>query len=77
MRCAARCGQILAEELQLPPREGVRQAMRFLVRQSQTRTVGLGPEQARQEALAIACARAELGITGEGDESEASGSKGA
>jgi glycerol-3-phosphate dehydrogenase len=62
MRCAARCGQIVAEELGLPPSEGARQAMRFLVRQSRTRVVGLGPDQARQEALAIAAARAELGL---------------
>jgi len=63
MRCAARCGQIVAEELGLPPAEGARQAMRFLVRQSRTRVVGLGPEQARQEALAIAAARSELGLS--------------
>lgn len=77
MRCAARCGQILAEEQQLSPREGVRQAMRFLVRQSQTRVVGLGPDQARQEALAIAGARAELGLAEEPDEErEGEGSAG-
>jgi glycerol-3-phosphate dehydrogenase len=62
MRCAARCGQIVAEELHLPPREGVRQAVRFLMRQARTRVVALGPDQARQEALAIASARAELGV---------------
>jgi len=74
MRCAARCGQIVAEELHLAPQEGMRQAMRFLVRQSQTRVVGLGPEQARQEALAIAVVRAELGIVDDGEASEAPGS---
>lgn len=61
MRCAARCGQIVAQELSLPPREGVRQAMEFLSRQAMTRAVALGPEQARQEALAIASVRSELG----------------
>lgn len=62
MRCAARCGQIVAQELGLSPQEGLRQAASFLVRQSQTRTVALGPEQARQEALVIAAVRSELGI---------------
>lgn len=74
MRCAARCGQIVAEELDLPPAEGARQAARFLVRQSRTRVVGLGPDQARQEALAIAAARAELGLFADSDAEDASGS---
>ncbi len=67
MRCAARCGQIVAEELGLPPREGARQAMRFLERQALTRAVALGPEQARQEALAIASVRSLLGAPDEED----------
>jgi glycerol-3-phosphate dehydrogenase len=67
MRCAARCGQIVAQELSLPPREGARQAMQFLSRQAMTRAVALGPEQARQEALAIASVRSELGAPA-GDE---------
>ncbi|AUX27317.1 hypothetical protein SOCEGT47_079040 [Sorangium cellulosum] len=67
MRCAARCGQIVAQELSLPPREGARQAMQFLARQATTRAVALGPEQARQEALAIASVRSELGAPA-GDE---------
>jgi glycerol-3-phosphate dehydrogenase len=62
MRCAARCGQLVAQELRLPPREGARQALAFLTRQARTRTVALGPEQARQEALTIASVRCELGI---------------
>jgi glycerol-3-phosphate dehydrogenase len=62
MRCAARCGQIVAEELELSPREGLRQSLTFLTRQARTRTVALGPEQARQEAIAIAGVRAELGV---------------
>lgn len=62
MRCAARCGQIVAEELGLPPREGLRQAARFLVQRAGARVVALGPDQARQEALAIASARSELGL---------------
>jgi glycerol-3-phosphate dehydrogenase len=63
MRCAARCGQIVAQELSLPPREGMRQALDFMLRQAATRAVALGPDQARQEALAIASVRSELGIS--------------
>jgi glycerol-3-phosphate dehydrogenase len=62
MRCAARCGQIVADELGLSPREGLGQAMDFIGVQARTRAVGLGPEQARQEAFAIAAIRAELGV---------------
>lgn len=68
MRCAARCGQILAEERELAPREGRKLALRFLAEQVKTRVVALGPEQARQEAVALASMRAELGVT---DEDEA------
>ncbi|HZO16453.1 MAG TPA: FAD-dependent oxidoreductase, partial [Polyangiaceae bacterium] len=64
MRCAARCGAIVAEELDLPPADGMRQALTFLHHQARTRTCALGPEQARQEALAIASVRAQLGIVG-------------
>jgi glycerol-3-phosphate dehydrogenase len=67
MRCAARCGQIVAEELDLDPREGMRQAAEFLERQALVRSAALGPEQARQEALTIASVRAELGVPS-GDE---------
>jgi glycerol-3-phosphate dehydrogenase len=63
MRCAARCGQIVAEELGLPPREGIAQARTFLDRQARLRIVAMGPEQARQEALALAHLRASLGAT--------------
>jgi glycerol-3-phosphate dehydrogenase len=61
MRCAARCGQIVAEERRLEPREGARQALRFLARQACTRAVAVGPVQAQQEALGLAALRAELG----------------
>ena len=70
MRCAARCGQIVAEELDLSPGEGLAQAMRFLERQALTRSVALGPEQARQEALAIASVRAEMGVGADDTASE-------
>jgi glycerol-3-phosphate dehydrogenase len=62
MRCAARCGQIVAEELGLPPSQGIKQARAFLARQARMRIVAMGPEQARQEALALATLRATLGV---------------
>ena len=37
MRCAARCGQIVAQELDLAPREGLRRASLFLQRQASAR----------------------------------------
>ncbi len=61
MRCAMRCGQIVAEETGLPPRQGQALASEFLVRQAKTRLVALGPEQARQESLALAHLRASVG----------------
>ncbi len=64
MRCAARCGALVAEECGYDPQEGMRMALRFLHRQSRTRVCAMGPEQARQEALAIASVRAQLGISG-------------
>jgi glycerol-3-phosphate dehydrogenase len=68
MRCAARCGQILAEEQGFLPREGPRLALAFLKRQASTRAVAVGPVQARQEALTLASLRAELGTLVEDDE---------
>lgn len=65
MRCAARCGAIVAEELGMMPSEGMRQALGFLHHQARTRVAALGPEQARQEALAIASVRAQMGILGQ------------
>ncbi len=61
MRCAARCGQIVADELGLSPLEGLDQARHFLEKQAKTRVVAMGPEQARQEALALAQMRSTLG----------------
>jgi len=64
MRCAARCGCIVAEEHGYAPVDGMRQALRFLKKQARTRSCALGPEQARQEALVIASVRAQMGIVG-------------
>jgi glycerol-3-phosphate dehydrogenase len=61
MRCAARCGQIVAEERGLSPAEGRLMAQSFLVRHARTRIVALNPTQARQEALALAQLRAGFG----------------
>lgn len=65
MRCAARCGAIVAEERGLAPADGFRQALAFLHRQARSRVCALGPEQARQEALTIASVRAQMGIVGQ------------
>jgi glycerol-3-phosphate dehydrogenase len=61
MRCAARCGQIVAEERGLTPDDGLTMAREFVLRQARTRVVALGPQQARQEALTIAHMRSSLG----------------
>ena len=64
MRCAARCGQIVAEELSLAPAEGRAMARGFLERQARARMVALGPAQAQQEALTLAHVRSSLGERG-------------
>jgi glycerol-3-phosphate dehydrogenase len=64
MRCAARCGAIVAEELGYAPADGLRQALRFLTHAARTRVCALGPEQAQQEALVIASVRSQMGIVG-------------
>jgi len=64
MRCAGRCGALVAEERGYPPTQGMQQALKFLHRQARTRVCALGPEQARQEALAIASVRSQMGIVG-------------
>ncbi|MEO7094117.1 MAG: glycerol-3-phosphate dehydrogenase C-terminal domain-containing protein, partial [Polyangiales bacterium] len=61
MRCALRCGQIVAQETGTSQREGRRQALRFLTRQRTLRAPALGPDQARQEVLAIAHLAAQVG----------------
>ncbi|MFP6687557.1 MAG: glycerol-3-phosphate dehydrogenase/oxidase [Polyangiaceae bacterium] len=62
MRCAARCGTLLAEQRGMSPLAGMRDAMQFMTRQARTRVCGLGPQQARQEALCIAQLRSQIGI---------------
>ncbi len=62
MRCAARCGQIVAEMTEQSPEAGLRMAFQFSDGALRRRLPALGPSQARQEALALASLRAELGF---------------
>ena len=55
-------GQIVAEERGLTAPEGRAMASEFLERQGRSRLVALGPQQARQEALALAHMRSSMGL---------------
>ena len=66
MRCALECGRIVAEERGLSPREGLESAAAFLGQALKRRLPAVGPEQARQEALASAHLYAQAGIRSEG-----------
>lgn len=61
MRCAARCGQIVAQELGRSPGFAAETALEFLEQSARARVVALTPAQARQEALTAAHVRASLG----------------
>lgn len=61
MRCAARCGWIVADATGRSPSEGQRMAIDFLASAARRRACAVGAVQARQEALSIAALRAELG----------------
>jgi glycerol-3-phosphate dehydrogenase len=61
MRCALRCGRIVADALGAPPAHGMRSSLAFLETARRRRLAALNSEQARQEALSLACLRAELG----------------
>jgi glycerol-3-phosphate dehydrogenase len=63
MRCAARCGAIVAQLTGRSPLDGQRMALDFLETAARRRLSVLGPVQARQEALTLASIRAELGST--------------
>jgi glycerol-3-phosphate dehydrogenase len=65
MRCAARCGALIAQATDRSPEWGRRDALRFLEGAAIRRHAAVGPEQARQEALALAQVRAELGSSEE------------
>ncbi len=61
VRCAARCGRIVADMGERSPRFGLESARDFLAVAALRRRAAVGPEQARQEALSLAALRAELG----------------
>jgi glycerol-3-phosphate dehydrogenase len=61
MRCAARCGAIVAQATDRSPEWGRRDALRFLEVAALRRHAAVGPDQARQEALVLAQVRSELG----------------
>lgn len=61
MRCAARCGAIVAEMVGEAPSSGRSMALRFLQQAAKRRAPAIGPLQARQEALALAVVRSALG----------------
>jgi hypothetical protein len=61
MRCAARCGAIVAQMTDRSPLEGQRDAREFLAWTQRRRLPALGPAQARQELLLRASWRSELG----------------
>src|SRR5690606_31705399 len=63
MRCAARCGAIVAELSGRSPLDGQRMALDFLEGAARRRASVTGPMQARQEALALASIRAQLGTS--------------
>jgi glycerol-3-phosphate dehydrogenase len=62
MRCAVRCGRIVADATGKSPEEGQRMALRFLHGAAARRAAAIGAEQARAEALGLATLRAELGV---------------
>jgi len=68
MRCAARCGQIVAQMTGRSPGDGHRMALSFLTGAARRRVCGIGPQQAQQEALSMAVLRAELGSGRHDDE---------
>jgi glycerol-3-phosphate dehydrogenase len=59
MRCAARCGRIVAEMTDRSPREALQLAHGFLAGAARRRAAAVGPDQARQEALGLAVLRAD------------------
>ncbi|HEY4106793.1 MAG TPA: glycerol-3-phosphate dehydrogenase/oxidase [Polyangiaceae bacterium] len=61
MRCALRCGRIVADATERSPEAGQRMAIEFLAHAARRRAAAVGPAQARQEALALSALRAEIG----------------
>jgi glycerol-3-phosphate dehydrogenase len=61
MRCALRCGRIVADATGQSPAQGQAMALRFLRTAARRRAAAIGGAQARAEALALGSLRAELG----------------
>jgi glycerol-3-phosphate dehydrogenase len=61
MRCAMRCGAIVAEMTGRSPLDGQRMALDFMEATARRRLSAVGPIQARQEALLLAAMRAQVG----------------
>ncbi len=66
MRCAARCGRIVADMTGQSSADGLRMTFDFLRAAARRRVSGIGPEQARQEALSLAQLRSEIGVAPSG-----------
>ncbi len=62
MRCAGRCGAIVAEMTERSPEHGRRLALDFLELGARRRVSAIGHDQARQEALSLAAVRSSLGV---------------
>ncbi len=77
MRCAARCGRVVADATGKSPREGLAMAMRFLRAAARRRAAAVGALQARAEVLALASLRAELGDVDETEDAEENGEENA
>lgn len=76
MRCAARCGRIVADATGKSPAQGLAMAMRFLRATARRRSAAIGAAQARSEALALASLRAELGAAADDPEPASTGDAG-
>jgi glycerol-3-phosphate dehydrogenase len=61
MRCALRCGRLVADATGQSPQAGMTMAVGFLRSAARRRSAAVGTEQARAEALALGSLRAELG----------------
>jgi len=61
MRCASRCGAIVAQARGQSPGVGHKLAIEFLTRGARARASTIGPQQARQEATLLGAIRSQLG----------------
>jgi glycerol-3-phosphate dehydrogenase len=61
MRCALRCGRIVADATGRSPEVGQQLALDFLAQGARRRSAAVGSVQARQEALSLSALQAEIG----------------